>query len=1115
MSLRWKLLRFLTSESLLPPTPSPDHAAASDGHSKFIGLNSTPPAPPKNLAEDLLRRFSHTSSRASCSHCSQGAYAFALPRGVVEVFSFGTDGIQFPQPLIASADGPVISSSAPPVATPSHFTIVAHESRVTAVYVVARPAHHLPIVVTAGLDGKSVSVKMWIRSNASPGISGSPGLFAQDSILRQGYINNAPVCTAVLRTSNDIVPTALAILDGQDPESMLRSLAVGFEDGSVVFFNGDLLRERFTRIRVAPAPGEMRDARPVTSLAFLGHFLMCVTEQSVAALRPAVEDKPASDVSSSSLSDPDAHAAAFQLTSKGLLTNGSVWNDSVLPKRYFREILDSRGALERDTVACLPSCDAIVVAREEALYFFNKDGRGQCLAFPSEVPNTCIAAVGPYVIHATRPSSIIAYDIATKVIAYRGNGDVMCLFADEVTRTVIICMEDGSIVRLSEVALDTRVRMLLTRGLYTSAIALAKPKTVTSLPGASPPLRLLSTRQSYFPSPLFTDAVRQYALFLMKRGDFDSAALQLIGIIGGTIEPSWIITRLVEQPGLRSGLRSYLEALHYAGCASFVHTRVLITCYRHDRARTAILRLPQHDDETTADKHIIQVLSDVKWSEPDVDTAIDICCEASLYGVAESVARKRGRNIRLAYTLVEHLGDIPGGLSLLRTLSDKAEAMRVADVCGRTLLTCAAKEFVPILVDIVRDTSVVNETTRSNDSPGDHAMLRVMQIAHLFVDRPRWLAVLLESVLNKSSSAIASAHFSTVWIMLYEASTRVDVDGGAKTGRSALEILQSRTAKIDLHDALRISELYGHGPCLEYVYEHLRLYRELAQHLKLTRDVYGLMRACRRHGKREPYLWLEAIRLIAPLARDKKTSSAGAGAKSGIALGEETTIDMPQALTEAIQGLDSSGTLTPVEIIDAVCDACPEGEWSLMQHFFEQKLAQLTAGAQENEARAVALATESTDLRAKTAQLGEAVIIKPRLCGVCDDALTLPAVHFFCGHSFHAACVTPSRGGEASHCPIDLDCTVGDGSEYRRQSPRGNELSSGLEPSVDSTIDENVWDGANCPRCSPQLDAIASMRSALAEKNGRHEDFFRLLRGARSDGGFATVIGYLSRSAFL
>jgi hypothetical protein len=123
-------------------------------------------------------------------------------------------------------------------------------------------------------------------------------------------------------------------------------------------------------------------------------------------------------------------------------------------------------------------------------------------------------------------------------------------------------------------------------------------------------------------------------------------------------------------------------------------------------------------------------------------------------------------------------------------------------------------------------------------------------------------------------------------------------------------------------------------------------------------------------------------------------------------------------------------------------------------------------------------------------------------------------VHFFCGHSFHAPCITPASTSPMLHVSrVDSLIEHGLFGSNGRESPN---RSRGTDVIYDGHgLDTGLWTEIECPRCAPELDAIVSMRNALEEKNARHDDFFRSLRGGQRNGGYETVMGNLARSAFL
>lgn len=1106
MSLRWKLFRFLSVDSILQPsTENTDPETPL-----FPAL--TPTHAQESIAKQvLLRRFSTVADRSHDADSLHGLYAFALPRAVVHFFNLSPANTSL-------CLAPVDPSLLPP--TPLQYAFSAHETAVVALALVRGSQNCLPWLVTLGIDENGPSVKVWAFKYATtddmqPGspTQHSPFADTQSSPAAATALltrdDNRYECIAVYRLQNDTLPTSLSVRDAHDRMDNISQIAIGFEDGSVTIFSGDVCRERANRTRVAPAPGEMIEAKPIVFLRYCGDVLYSVSEMSVCVIQPV----------------PDTDKPSF--------------------RRY---ILDNLGVSRGQLCCVLEDSAQLVVARDEALYFFNHEGRGPCLAFPTEGKQASISNAGNYIIHSTEPGSITAYDIVNKLIAYRGKGLVSCSFHGQVdgVRSVLLCVKEGPVLKLAEISLEQRVNMLLKRGLYVSAVGLARAETV---------------KRSNQSKDMLIHALRQYSEYLMTKGRYDEAAEQLVETIGESVEPSWVIMRLVEQSGLRSGLRLYLEALHAAGKAAFVHTKVLITCYRHDRARGAILG--SKATEKTTDEYVINVFSDVDWTEDEVDAAIVLCREAGLFRVAERVSRRRNRHVQLARTLVEDMNQPMKALELLRSLPD-SDAEKVILACGRQLLVVDPENFVRYLADAICRSTAMMPTGASEP------MLQLSTFLPMFIDMSAWRAVLLDKIV-KTPGGLTTADAPIAWLLLFESLVNVDVaerlrsermittstktaeddarselDGVSEVartdvecastylsvsrmsekgerraiGRRALKILQSRRSVIDLRAALEIAEQYGHDPCLEYLYEHLRMYKELGVCLRISENGSSLLRACRRHGDREAQLWVECIKLFTPLAAkeeygaedNSETTDPPAG-KSPMGddrmseTSDESTLSKitrdsepdkgsaQDVLEEAILALDRSGAMSALEVIDVVIEACPDGPWGLIRDYFERCTTGQKRDATNSEHSGLLLESELKELRKETKRLAEeAVVIKPKTCASCEDAVSLPAVHFFCGHSFHTTCLAPGGVGVSG---------IGGADGLR-----------GLPSSSGGSYEERsgMW-GEECPRCAPEYDAMVSMRQALQEKNTRHDEFFRTLKGSRD--GFATIIQFLERSPFI
>lgn len=1145
MSLRWKLFRFLSTDTLLAPTvtkPSdfdaplfPSLAASVSAASSLSIIPSTPAANPDQ--SPLLSRFATIADRSFQSHSYESLYAFALPRAVVHIFNL-------PALRLSATSAPPTSSTSTPALLPSlspnhpksqpststssstsynnqfpfpsQFSFSPHTNAVIAVHFVASSAL-IPLLVTLGLDDSGATLKVWslCMRDASPSSKNTSRTFQVEPTSYPEDLAYAK-CLATHRIQGDARPTTLAVTSSPQ-QPFTPSAAVGFHDGVVLLFTGDLTSSSITRVRVAPAPAEMIHVRAIVALHYTPPLLYVVSEASVSVISPPLPSSPLASPKSPS------PAAASSPPSTRKIT-------------FVRTVLDNLGVPDRLLTCALPLTRELVVAKPEALYFFNRDGRGPCLAFPTEGSRPLITAVGNYIVHSAGTGTITAYDVVNKLIAYRGKGVATCAFVPHrpTNRMLLLCFSDGSIVKLSEIGLDERVSMLLKRGLHVPALALARSETATPASKDRPVNETL------------TNALRHYAEYLMSKERYDEAAEQLIETIGGSIEPSWVISRLVEQPGLRSGLRLYLEALHAAGKADFVHTKVLITCYRHDRARGAILG--DKANEKTTDEYVINVFSDVDWSEEQVDAAIRLCRDAGLFKVAERVSRRRGRYVQLAETLIDDLKDVDATLSLLKSLSD-GDSLGVILAVGRQLIANKPHAFVTYLAE------AICQSTAAALPAGVEPVLKLDTFLPLFIDVPQWRAALLQTVLGKPGG-IPGSEAPHAWLLLFESLVCVDLadrlfektlnspyalatvspsfiisgrtgpDNESKeasdekltkeSGNRALKILQNRWSVIDLGGAVEIAEQYGHVGCLEYLYEHLRMYRELGLTLRAWGKTDSLVRACRRHGEREPTLWLEAIRLFTPIAAGLSRTQGppmladSPGRIAGAEQSEpelETLTDVAEytergsaqdVLDEAMAALERNGSISPLEIIETVVDACPSGKWGLVREYFERWCASLRRDAVNAEHSTLVLEGEFRDLEKEAARLSEeTVVIKGRICSLCEDTLRLPVIHFLCGHSYHLSCLAASS--------------------VRTDSPN---VSSGfIQNSVDGGPDnasakssQGLW-GEDCLKCVQEVDAMVSMRQAIEDRNQKHDEFFAALKSSHD--GFSTIIEFLERSPFL
>ncbi|CAG8564385.1 6147_t:CDS:2, partial [Cetraspora pellucida] len=149
---------------------------------------------------------------------------------------------------------------------------------------------------------------------------------------KQDKSKGTPTCQRTIKVNHGGKPfpvSALAVLEN------LGQIAVGLANGVVVLIKGDLYRDRYTRQRIIHESDE-----PITGLGFKEHnktvILFIVTTSKV---------------------------LTYVTTSRSPIT-----------------IIDEQGA----ALGCAVMSDTtheMVVAKDEAIYFYEPDGRGPCFAY--------------------------------------------------------------------------------------------------------------------------------------------------------------------------------------------------------------------------------------------------------------------------------------------------------------------------------------------------------------------------------------------------------------------------------------------------------------------------------------------------------------------------------------------------------------------------------------------------------------------------------------------------------------------------------------------------------------------------------------------------------------
>ncbi|KAJ8321881.1 hypothetical protein KUTeg_000352 [Tegillarca granosa] len=291
--------------------------------------------------------------------------------------------------------------------------------------------------------------------------------------------DQVPLCTRITRAIPGNKPTPVTCLSVHEN---LNWMAVGFENGSVVLFKGDVTKDRHSKVRTIH-----ENQKPITGLAF---------------------------------------KTSNKNTILFIVTDSNVISITIQSKQD-----------------------------QKAVYFYQPDGRGPCLAFEGEKLQLhwfrgYLIVVGkenkplpraPNLAGQTFEMNIVTvYDIQNKFIAYSAPFpdviNIMCEWG-----SVFILGGDRKLYQLQEKDTQTKLEMLFKKNNYTLAISLAKS-------------------QQYDQDGLI-DIFTQYGDHLYSKGDHDGAIDQYIKTIG-KLEASYTKDREVDFD-VETAIRVCRQASYY------------------------------------------------------------------------------------------------------------------------------------------------------------------------------------------------------------------------------------------------------------------------------------------------------------------------------------------------------------------------------------------------------------------------------------------------------------------------------------------------------------------------------------------------------------------------
>ncbi|CAI5443623.1 unnamed protein product [Caenorhabditis angaria] len=358
---------------------------------------------------------------------------------------------------------------------------------------------------------------------------------------------NAPQLRRVVRMS-PLLATSAFPASSCAVHSSLSAIAVGYGDGSVLFYQGDVMGEK-----------------SLSSSRWLRIRESSVIEGAVSGLAIAFV--------------PGGKTVIFVIT----------------PKHVFSYVLENRQVISKKkheangaTTDCWTfdeSTGQLIVASREMVYFYDADqsvdidgGVGRCLQLGRGHDKLQLVAAGQYLALLTKQNALIqkdaefmtmmtVYDVKGQYIGFSCSLPNLCrLFV--IGAQMLILGKDGTLSELAEKNLMTKLDILIKKNLYDVAIGIAK----NSKDGGEQ----------------LKGIHRKYADYLYGKGDYDNAINEYKETIG-MLEPSYVIKKYLDGSKLAQ-LCVYLEAIHEQQKDNQNHTNILLNAYARRNEKKKLMQ---------------------------------------------------------------------------------------------------------------------------------------------------------------------------------------------------------------------------------------------------------------------------------------------------------------------------------------------------------------------------------------------------------------------------------------------------------------------------------------------------------------------------------------------
>ncbi|PKS05550.1 hypothetical protein jhhlp_008067 [Lomentospora prolificans] len=864
-------------------------------------------------------------------------------------------------------------------------------------------------------------------------------VWALDRLVKK---TNLPTCLTTLTINNGKqqfpISAFAAIHD-------LTQIAVGFANGSVSVIRGDLVNNMEAKQRIVYESEE-----PITGLEL-------------------------------SYSDESKETTVFVATTSRIMRLVVSRRGQGSPAKTVEEMGCGVGCMTTDK-----NSGEIVVARDDAIYYYTMDGRGPPRAYES--PKSLVSVYGDYIALVCPPadqsskepeairrrfggaadalfnaSTFVLLEPELRIIAHSESliSTVKAIF--EIWGDLFVMTQDGKVNRYHQRTLQQRLEMLYQRNMFPLALELAQSAGMDNKQQSS--------------------IYKRFGDHLYQKGDYDAAMVQYIRAID-TTEPSQVIRKFLDTQRIHN-LIQYLEQLHEHRKATSDHTTLLLNCYaklKDIEKLEAFIKSP----------------GDLKF---DLDTAISMCRQGGYYEQAAYLAKQHGEIDLVVDILVEDSKNYDEALAFIWE-QDPSIAYNCMMKYARVLIEHCPRDATQLFVDYYTGkyqpkprteeipsgaieaaqggiatgaanamqnfaglialpyrggtTSATATPVAANSSkptqPKSEAVPRIAPRTAFscFIDHPDEFIVFLESCLESEdlSKSDKTDLYTTLFEMYLHKASEKKGEHREEWEAKAKKLIGGSDIPMESSNVLLLSDLSGFKDGTILVKEQAGLLFDIFRSYTSAKDTRGAMKALKKYGPEEPQLYPAALAYLT--SHPQILDEAG-----------------PDELAGVLNKIDKDGLMAPLQVIQTMTgqgDSDGVATMGMIKPYLHEIIDRERREIASNRRRIGAFRAETDQKRAELNEIStKPAVFQATRCSGCGQSLELPVVHFLCKHSFHQRCL---RGGGAGP-------------------------------------------DAECPLCAKDNATIRALRKSQAENADKHELFKNELE--RSEDRFATVADWFGR----